>query len=123
MEGFLEVLLNVKGKVLSKVKKLMMQDYTVFLLMTKKRQKIKVNERIVRVMMLLIHLNKVPSDELFNSPEMRAMYLKVSSQTRRRDFDKLRDLNLIIEFEENGIKYIKPNYQILEGCVLNLVEN
>lgn len=113
MKGYLDELNRIKELVLKKVKQLMLIDYANYLLKNKKRQMIKINQRIVDVLHLLIRSGQVPFDKFQSSPEVVALYRNVSTITKYRDFKKMGELGLI-GFRKNDTLYIEPRYQILE---------
>lgn len=114
MKGYLDELNRIKELVLKKVKQLMLIDYANYLLKNKKRQRIKINQRIVDVLHLLIRSGKTPFDKFQSSPEVVALYRSVSTITKYRDFKKMGELKLVGFRKKNDTLYIEPRYQILE---------
>ncbi len=116
-KGYLEEIQRVKGRVLKKVKQLMLQDYTRYLLGTKNQQppEKKINERIYGVLFLLTHSDKILFDKLRSSPEYKSLYYHTSSMTQNRDFSKMKSLRLIRVSKTGGKVFIEPNYEVLES--------
>lgn len=126
MKGYLEELKRIKNLVLTKVKQLMLLDYTNYLLKTKqtktnsKGQRIRVNQRIVDVLGLLIRSGRKPLAEFQSSPEFRALYSNRKPATKSRDFAKMVGFGLIWLSEQRDDKkvmFIEPNYRILDTLV------
>lgn len=120
LEGYREELTRIKGKVLKKVRQLMLSDYVHYLLRNKKHEKIKINHRIVDIILLLIRRNKVTVDKFFSSPELTALYRNVSTSTRVRDLNKMILIGLVKIDKANGESFIEPNFQILERIHYNV---
>jgi len=120
LEGYREELTRIKGKVLKKVRQLMLSDYVHYLLRNKKHEKIKINHRIVDIILLLIRRNKVTVEKFFSSPELTALYRNVSTSTRVRDLNKMILIGLIKIDKANGESFIEPNFQILERIHYNV---
>jgi len=95
-------------------------DYAKYLLANKKLENIKINQRIVNVLQLLIRLDRVPLDKFQNSPEVLALFSGKSLSTKSRDFNRMASLGLIKLVKENGKTYIEPNYHILESLNYNV---
>lgn len=114
MKGYLDEVKRIRALVLKKVKKLMLMDYAKYLLETKRKQEIKLNQRIVDVLRLLIRSGKVPFDQFRTSPEVQALHKGVVATTRHRDFKKMTKSGLVKLSTENDKLYIEPNFQILE---------
>jgi Fic family protein len=114
MKGYLDELKRIKALVLEKVKQLMLIDYANYLLKNKKRQEVKINQRIVDILNLLIRFGRIPFDKLQSSPEVVALYRSVSATTKYRDFKKIAKLGLARFAKQNDVLYIEPNFQILE---------
>ena len=115
MKGYLEEIKRIKALVLKKVKQLMLMDYTKYLFETKREQKVKINQRIINVLRLLIRAGKIPLRKFQSMPEIQALYKNVSPPTKSRDFKKMSKGELIKIQEENGEWFIEPNYQILDS--------
>jgi hypothetical protein len=64
---------------------------------------------------LLIRAGKIPLIKFQSMPEIQALYKNVSPPTKSRDFKKMSKGELIKIQEENGEKFIEPNYQILDS--------
>ena len=60
LEGYRDEIKSIKGKVLKKVKQLMLSDYIQYKLRNKKDEKVKINQRIVDVLQLLILWGRIP---------------------------------------------------------------
>ena len=116
-KGYLEEIQRVRGRVLKKVKQLMLQDYTRYLLGTKNQQspEKKINERIYGVLFLLTHSDKILFNKLRSSPEYKSLYYHISSMTQNRDFSKMKSLRLIRVSKTGGKVFIEPNYEVLES--------
>ncbi len=120
LRGFLEEIERIKALVLKKVKQLMLMDYTKYLLANKSEQKIKLNQRIVRVMDLLIHNGRVRRSKFLSRPEMLALYSGYQQMTQRRDIAKMHEIGIIILLKEDDGVYIEANYKILDLIVYNV---
>lgn len=114
MKGYLEELKRIKGLVLKKVKQLMLMDYTKYLLLNKKNEDIKINERIVHVISILVREGKLPMSKFMAKPEIKALYSNVSNMTISRDFKKMTDLRLIKSTDIDKKKYIEANFKLLD---------
>ena len=116
-KGYLEEIQRIKWRVLKKVKQLMLQDYTQYLYATKNEQPMerKINERIVGILFLLTHSDKILLDKLRSSPGYKSLYHHISGMTQSRDFSKMKSLKLIRISEIDGKAFIEPNYEILEN--------
>lgn len=114
MKGYLDEVKRIRALVLKKVKQLMLMDYAKYLLETKRKQEIKLNQRIVDVLRLLIRSGKVPFDQFRTSPEVQALHKGVVATTRHRDFKKMTKSGLVKLSTENDKLYIEPNFQIFE---------
>jgi len=117
IEGYLNEIKRIKGLVLRKAKKLMIMDYVRWLLATKKHQERekKINQRIVGILALLTRAGKTPFDKFTSSPALITLYHKRTALTRYRDFEKMLSVGLIRISKEDNVKYIEPNYQLLES--------
>lgn len=114
MGGYLAEIKRIKKRVLTKVKKLMLNDYVRYLYEHKKTQEIKINRRIVNLVKLLVHYDRTELRSFFGSPEIVAMYSNVSSTTRWRDFNKLLQIGLVSVLRENDKDYVEPNFKLLD---------
>jgi len=113
-KGYLERIKGVKERVLKKVKQLMLTDYVRWLYVTKPHN-IKINNRIYGILILLIHLGKMPLAKFLSRPELKTFYRDPNKSTRYRDFKKMEKvLGLIRTYKEGGKKFIEPNFQKLE---------
>jgi Fic family protein len=120
LDGYKDELTIIKGKVLKKVKQLMLSDYVHYLFRNKKHEKVKINHRIVDIVQLLISQGRIPINKFMSSPEVIALYRNASSSTRVRDFQKMAERDLIkIEKIENET-FIEPNFQLLERLTYNV---
>jgi len=119
MKGYLDEIRRVKGLVLRKVKQLMLMDYARYLLRNKNRQEIKINQRIINVLELLVRSKPMRLDQFQASVPVVALYSNISPATKSRDFAKMRQLGLI-KVSQKGTTLatrshlIEPNFQILE---------
>lgn len=122
LEGFRDEIKNIKGKVLKKVKQLMLSDYIHYLLRNKKNEKIKINQRLFDVVQLLISRGRIPAGKFLASPEYISLNRNVSNSTKFRDIKKLVLLDLIkigkVSNEQED--FIEPNYQILDRINYNV---
>lgn len=120
MKGYLDEIKRIKARVLKKVKQLMLMDYTKYLLDAKKRHKVKINQRIVDVLRLLVRVDRIPFNKFQVSPEVEALYKNVSAATKYRDFKKMVSEGLIKLEKEGDVFIVEPNYQILEYVIYNV---
>jgi Fic family protein len=120
MKGHLEEIKRIKGLVLKKQKQLMFMDYVKYLLDNKKEQKIKISQRIIDILRLLVKSGRVSSSKFLTSPEMSALYRNRTASTRSRDLKKMVVLKLVNIVEEEGKFTIEPNFNILEGLTYNV---
>lgn len=117
VRGYLQEVSRIKEKVLKKLKQIMLKDYTHFLLKNKKTQDIRINQRIVDVIDLLIdHGQPVPLDKFTSSPQVKALYKNVTTSTWYRDLAKMSDASLIkiSEKDDSKTEYVEPNFSVLE---------
>ena len=116
LKGYLKEVERIKNLVLRKAKQLMLMDYVRWLNETKKQQPLekKINKRIVGILALLTKSNEISFDKFLSYPQITTLYHNRSDQTRYRDFEKMLKLGLVNIFEQDGKKYIGPNYQLLE---------
>jgi len=120
MKGYLNEIERIKSLVLKKVKQLMLMDYAKYLAETKREQKIKLNQRIVDVLRLLIRSGKVSFDKFRSSPEVTALYKNVKPITKYRDFKIMQEAGLARLEKENKVVFIEPNFQILDYVRYNV---
>jgi len=120
MEGYRDEVRKIKIKVLKKVKQLMFLDYSNYLLKYKKGRKIKINQRIITLLGLLVNIEKLPLAKFLSSPEVSAIYHNLTPSTKSRDFGKMDYYKLIKINKENGQEYIEPNFQILDIVKYNI---
>lgn len=120
LEGYRDEIKRVKGKVLKKVKQLMLSDYVRYLYRSKAEQNIKINERIVNIVDLLIRWESMPFKKFSNTPELLALYKNSADSTRMRDFNKMEALGLIKFNKKENQEFVEINYQILEGLVYSV---
>jgi Fic family protein len=120
LEGYRDEISGIKNKVLKKVKQLMFSDYIQYLLRNKKNERIKINQRIVNVLQLIMLKGRTPLKKFIDSPEMIALYSDSARTTRIRDFQKMEALALIKSDEIDNEVYIEPNYRILEYLTYNV---
>lgn len=114
LNGYREEIESIKNKVLNKIKKLMYLDYIQFLLRTKTEQDIKLTQRIVDVLQLIVAKEHIPLKKFLVTPEVSALYRNVSQSTRSRDLKKMVVHGLIRIEKENDSEYIVPNFRLLE---------
>lgn len=114
MKGYLGEVKRIKATVLKKVKQLMLMDYAKYLLETKRRQRTKLNQRIIDILKLLIRSGKVPFDDFREYPEVVALHKGVVATTRYRDFKKMVESGLAKFDTENEKLCIEPNFQTLD---------
>ena len=116
LKGYLREVKRIKELVLKKAKQLMLMDYVRWLHDTRKRQKQgkKINRRIMGILSLLTDSGDTPLDKLLSTVQIKTLYHDRSEPTRYRDFKKMVDIGLIHIFEKEGIKYVGPNYRLLE---------
>ncbi len=120
MKGYLEEIKRIKGLVLKKQKQLMFMDYVKYLLDNKKKQKIKINQRIIDILRLLVKSGRVSLRKFLSSPEISALYRNITATTRGRDFKKLGDLKLVNFLEEKDEVFAEPNFNLLEHIYYNV---
>jgi Fic family protein len=117
--GYLEEVKRVKGRILKKVKQLMLQDYTRYLYQNKKQQPAanRINLRILSLLFHLTHSGGMPFDEFKSSPGYEALYFRKSksASSKSRDLTKMKSLNLIRITSVEGKEFIEPNYDILDN--------
>lgn len=112
-KGYLGEIKRTKNLVLTKVRKLMLQDYARWLLSKKK-----ISERILGVMMFLIDAGGMPLKEFLSSPQITALYSNRKTSTRYKDFNKMeKKLRLIRISKKDGQKFVEANFQVLEQLV------
>lgn len=116
LEGYKEELKRIKEKVLTKVKRLMYQDYVQYLLRNKTNEKVKINHRIIDVLQVLIIKSPIDFKKFLNSSEIVALYRSQSPSTRTRDFQKMVQARLIKITKDT----IEVNYAILDSLVYNI---
>ena len=114
LEGYKEEIKKIKEKVLKKVKQLMLLDYVRYLLRNKKNEAIKINNRIVDVIEILILKGRLPTGKFFESPEFKALYSSSHQSTMFRDLKKMSAQRLINIEEINNENFIEPNFKILD---------
>jgi Fic family protein len=121
LEGYKQELLKIKGKILIKVKRLMLRDYIQYLSSTRKTilPKKRINDRIVVFMNFLIKRGKVPLKQ-FYSEDANLIYKNKSESSRIRDMQKMLLIELVTITKENDIDYIIPNYQLLDDITYNV---
>lgn len=119
MTGYLQEIIRIKGLVLRKLKQLMLTDYTKYLLDSKETQEVKINQRILSIIRLLIRIGRTRMDKFYLLPEVSMFYASVSAMTRNRDFKKMKQVGLIRVTGEGANRFIEPNFERLEGLVYN----
>jgi cell filamentation protein, protein adenylyltransferase len=120
MKGYLEEIKRIKGLVLKKQKQLMFMDYMKYLLDNKKKQKIKINQRIIDFLRLLVNSGRITTEKFSSSPEVKALFGNVTKATRSRDFKKMKDLKLVNFIKEKDEMYAEPNFNLLEKISYNV---
>jgi Fic family protein len=115
IKGYLGEIKRVKGLVLKKVKQLMFLDYVKYLAATKKTKEIKINNRIVDLLDVLVQTGRIPLDKFLAAAPIAILYNNTSPATKSRDFKKLDQLALVRTSKENNRVYIEPNFGILDS--------
>ncbi len=115
IKGYLAEIRRIKGSVLKKLKQLMLMDYLKYLLVAKKGKEVKISQRVVDFMQLLVAGGRTPLDKFMASGPVATLYGSVSPPTKSRDFKKMQQLGLVRMPRENGKVYIEPNFAILEA--------
>ncbi len=120
LEGYLNEIKRIKESILKKLKQLMLMDYTRYLLNNKNKKKIKINNRIVDFLNVLVNSKPMNIRKFFLQPFVAPLYKNVHAATIRRDLKKMIELQLIIINPNNDSKdeedknIIEPNYSILD---------
>lgn len=116
MKGYLNEIVRIKSRVLNKAKKLMLMDYVRWLYENKNNQprEKKINQRIVGVLGILIRTGEVPYKKFMSFPELKLLCHTIKASTKARDLTKMEKLGLIKYSLKENIKYIGPNYILLE---------
>lgn len=115
-KGYLGEIKRIKNLLLTKVRKLMLQDYTRWLLHKKK-----ISERICGVLMVLINSGRTPLKQFLSSPQITTLYSNRKTSTRYKDFNKMEKvLGLIQISKKDGQKFIEPNFQKLDQLVYSV---
>jgi len=113
LEGYRDEISRIKGKVLKKLKQVMLCDYIEYLIRNKRFERVKINHRIVDFLKLLITWGRMPLRKLLTTPEVTALYR--SESTRIRDFKKMEECGLIIlSRDDRNEQSIEPNFGLLE---------
>ncbi len=120
MKGYLGEIEKIKGLVLKKVKQLMLLDYAKYLLATKRKRAVKLNQRIIDILRLLVQKGKIPLDEFQSSAELTALYRSVSTTTRYRDIKKIVKAKLARLEKDDEKFFIEPNFQVLDFVSYNV---
>lgn len=115
IKGYLGEIRRIKGLILKKMKQLMFMDYVKYLLASKQKKDIKISQRVVDFLRLLVAAGRVPLEEFMRSPAIAALYSRSSAATRSRDFKKMTQLGLVTRSKDNAKSYIEPNFGILES--------
>jgi len=115
LEGYREEIINIKVKVMKKLKQLMFSDYLQYLLRNKAHETIKLNKRLMAFLQLLIAKGRVSSDKFYSSPEVIALYHKVSKTTRIRDLRTMLSHQLIKTSRDGKELFMEPNFGLLDG--------
>ena len=116
-QGYLDEIQRIKNRVVTKLKQLMLTDYTRWLLRTREFQEVKINERIQSVVELLARRGRISYKKLVIAPEVKMLYSKVKAVTLKRDFQKMKELGLIRTFLEDGDMIVEANFQKLDRIV------
>jgi hypothetical protein len=90
----------------------MFSDYIHYLYRNKKYEEVKINQRIIDFLQLLIPKGRTQFKKFISSPEITALYRRPSANTRIRDIRKMLSLGLI-KFSDKD-QFIEANFQILE---------
>jgi cell filamentation protein, protein adenylyltransferase len=115
IRGYLGEIRRIKGLILKKMKQLMFMDYVKYLLASKQEKDIKISQRVVDFLRLLVTAGRVPLEEFMRSPPIVVLYSKSSAATRSRDFKKMTQLGLVTISKDNAKSYIEPDFGILEA--------
>jgi hypothetical protein len=119
MTGYRDEINAIKGKVLKKLKQVMLSDYIEYLLRNKRFERVKINRRTVDFLKLLISWGRIPLKKLLTAPEVVALYR--SESTRIRDFKKMDECGLIsFSKDERNESLVEPNYGLLERLRYNV---
>jgi Fic family protein len=116
-KGYLEEVKRIKGRVLKKVRQLMLRDYVRYLVDEKTQQKPeeRINQRIRRIVELLTRSEKIALDKFRSYPEYKSLYSGMATITQGRDLDKMKSLKLILVTTVEGKEFIEPNYSLLDS--------
>lgn len=120
LNGYYNEIKRIKGKVLTKMKQLMLMDYARHLLSAKSINKTKINQRIIDVLRIVIRRGKKSSVEFYNLPEISGLYKSVSTVTRYRDFKTMEELKLIKFVHTKDETLIEPNFNVLDRITYNI---
>jgi Fic family protein len=115
MQGLIEELTFIKERMKIKISKLMFIDYVHFLHREKRKAPHKLTDRMVQVLELLSDTGRISYSRFISSTQINTLYRKISKSTRSRDFQKLRENNLIKLIETEDVMYIETNLDILQG--------
>ena len=119
LTGYRDEINTMKSKVLKKIKQLMLSDYIEYILRNKKLEKVKINQRTVDFLKLLIEWGRMPLKKLLAAPQVATLYR--SESTRIRDFKKMDESELILlKKDDQGETFIEPNYALLERLRYNV---
>lgn len=121
LEGYLNEIKRIKESILKKLKQLMFMDYTRYLLNNKNKQKIKINNRIVYLLNVLVNSKPMNIQKFYAQPSVAALYKNVHAGTLRRDLKKMINQLGLINITRNTKSQdkedrdiIEPNYRILD---------
>jgi hypothetical protein len=96
----------------------MIRDYAQYLLRNKRYESIKINQRIIHVLELLIIKGPIELKKFLNSPEVQGIYGKQSASTQSRDLVKMIMANLIKVDKDKGV--VEVNYTLLDSLTYNV---
>src|SRR5438034_10148132 len=98
----------------------MFLDYVKYLQRAKRKEPVKINQRIVDILELLVEQGQGLMEKFLDSPQVTALYKTVTRSTKSRDFTKMTKGRLIRVVKENDQFFIEPNFQILERVIYNI---
>ncbi len=115
IKGYLEEIKRIKLLVLKKVKQLMLMDYVKYLLANKRKESIKINQRIVDILSYLVKSDPMPINKFYSLPLINTLYRNSSPSLIYKDLKKMINKQLVIIGEdENEKKNIRANFDILK---------
>ncbi len=115
IKGYLGEIKRIKSLILRKLKQLMFMDYVKYLLASKRDKNIKISQRVVDFLQLLVTAGRVPLEGFMTSAPIAALYSNSSAATRSRDFKKMNQLGLVTISKEDNRSHIEANFGVLES--------